>query len=99
MSKEREALEAIEHALRMGFSPATVLDENSPIRDGIRAALASPAAEPVQALTDERIDTVTDAQWGQQIGSMYQAHRAYARAIEAEVLAIASPPATKEAKE
>lgn len=35
-----EALQSIEHALRMGFSAATVLDENSPIRDGIRAAIA-----------------------------------------------------------
>lgn len=38
-----EALQAIEHALRMGFSPAEVLDENSPIRDGIRAAIAQGA--------------------------------------------------------
>jgi hypothetical protein len=35
-----EALEAIEHALRMNFSAGTVLDENSPIREGIRAAIA-----------------------------------------------------------
>lgn len=35
-----EALEAIEYALRMNFSPATILDEGSPIREGIRAAIA-----------------------------------------------------------
>lgn len=35
----REPLEAIEHALKMGFPASEVLDENSPIRDGIRAAL------------------------------------------------------------
>ncbi len=34
-----EALEAIEHALRMGFQAADILDENSPIRDGIRQAI------------------------------------------------------------
>jgi hypothetical protein len=33
-------LHRIEHALHMGYSPATVLDENSPIRDEIRKALA-----------------------------------------------------------
>lgn len=44
VAKERERfrglLEAIEHALRMGFAAAEVLDENSPIRDGIRSELA-----------------------------------------------------------
>ena len=44
----REALEAIEHALKMGFSPAEVLDENSPIRDGIRSALAEQPAYGVE---------------------------------------------------
>jgi len=33
-------LRCIEHALHMGYSPATVLDEHSPIRDEIRKALA-----------------------------------------------------------
>lgn len=33
-------LRCIEHALHMGYSPATVLDEHSPIRDEIRNALA-----------------------------------------------------------
>lgn len=36
-----KVLEAIEHALRMGFAPADILDENSPIRDGIRTALSA----------------------------------------------------------
>lgn len=42
--KMREALQAIEQALQMGFSPSDVLDENSPIRDGIREALAEQPA-------------------------------------------------------
>jgi len=42
----REALEAIELALRMNIPAAEILGENSPIRDGIRAALTAPAAEP-----------------------------------------------------
>lgn len=33
-------LRCIERALHMGYSPATVLDENSPIRDEIRKALS-----------------------------------------------------------
>lgn len=35
----REVLEAINGALNMGFAAAEVLDENSPIRDAMRAAL------------------------------------------------------------
>ena len=34
-------------------------------------------------LTDEQIDAVTRQQWGEQLGVMMMAHRAYARAIEA----------------
>jgi uncharacterized protein YdcH (DUF465 family) len=33
-------------------------------------------------LTDAEIDAVTRQQWGEQLGVMFQAHRAYARAIE-----------------
>lgn len=40
-----EALEAIEHALKMGFPASEILDENSPIRDGIRAAIAKAKGE------------------------------------------------------
>ena len=39
-------------------------------------------------LTDEQIDAVTVHQWGEQIGAMKQAHRAYARAILSEVNSI-----------
>lgn len=35
-----QTLEAIEIAARMRFSPADILDENSPIREGMRAVLA-----------------------------------------------------------
>jgi len=57
---------------------------------GITAA-QPPAAMPVPGgMTDAEIDAVTCAQWGEQLGSMVQAHRAYARAI----LAAQSVPAT-----
>ena len=36
-------------------------------------------------LSDEQINAVTLAQWGEANGAMMAAHRAYARAIEAEV--------------
>jgi len=49
----REVLEAIELALRMNIPAAEILDENSPIRDGIRAALTAPAAEVPEAMGDE----------------------------------------------
>lgn len=41
----------------------------------------SPA--PANPLTDDQIDAITVAQWGEQIGAMLAAYRAYARAIEA----------------
>ena len=37
------------------------------------------------ALSDEQIDAVTLSQWGEMKGGPLAAHRAYARAIEAEV--------------
>ena len=37
------------------------------------------------ALSDEQIDAVTLLQWGEMKGHPLAAHRAYARAIEAEV--------------
>lgn len=37
------------------------------------------------ALSDEQIDAVTLSQWGEMKGDPLAAHRAYARAIEAEV--------------
>jgi hypothetical protein len=37
----RGILQAIERALKAGESPAMILDENSPIRDGIRTAIAN----------------------------------------------------------
>ena len=37
------------------------------------------------ALSDEQIDAVTLSQWGEVKGHPLAAHRAYARAIEAEV--------------
>jgi len=41
------------------------------------------AAHPQPApLTDEQIDQITAEQWGPLLGSMKQAYRAYARAIE-----------------
>lgn len=48
----RETLQAIEAALRMGFSPAEVLDENSPIRDAIRAHVAGPQA-PIERIAED----------------------------------------------
>ena len=42
----RELLEAIENALKMGFAAAEVLDDNSPIRDGIRSELKLLRAPP-----------------------------------------------------
>jgi hypothetical protein len=39
--------------------------------------------KPIEPLTDEEIDKVTDAQWAQNNHKpIYAAHRAYARAIE-----------------
>ena len=37
------------------------------------------------ALSDEQIDAVTLLQWGEMKGQPLAAHRAYARAVEAEV--------------
>lgn len=36
-------------------------------------------------LTDTEVDAITIAQWGEKRGLLLAAHRAYARAIEAEV--------------
>lgn len=42
----------------------------------------------MNVLSDEEIDAITDAQWGKQgVGAMYAACRAFARAIEAAVIA------------
>lgn len=40
-----DVLQAIEHALRTGISAAQVLDENSPIRDAMRDAIAKATGE------------------------------------------------------
>lgn len=40
-------LEAIELGLQRGYTPAELLDENSPIRDRIRAVLALPPGSPL----------------------------------------------------
>ena len=55
----REALEAIELALRMNIPAAEILDENSPIRDGIRAALT--ALDP-DALSQAARDVLAERQ-------------------------------------
>lgn len=42
-----EALDAIEYAICAGLSPAEVLDENSPLRDAARNAIAKARWNPV----------------------------------------------------
>lgn len=43
--------------------------------------LATPHTEAVR-MSEAEIDAITKAQWGEQIGAMYAAYRAYARAVE-----------------
>ena len=42
------------------------------------------ATQPTEAvrMSEAEIDAITNAQWGEQIGAMYAAYRAYARAVE-----------------
>jgi hypothetical protein len=42
---------------------------------------ATPHTEAVR-MSEAEIDAITKAQWGEQIGAMYAAYRAYARAVE-----------------
>ena len=42
---------------------------------------ATPHTEAVR-MSEAEIDAITNAQWGEQIGAMYAAYRAYARAVE-----------------
>ena len=51
----------------------------------VRRCNAAPTAPVQQPLTDDQIDAVTRQQWGEQLGVMMQAYRAYARAIEARI--------------
>lgn len=52
----------------------------------LQAVRAAQAAQPERKLlSDEKIDAVTDAQWGYCVLNQRMAHRAYARAIEAAI--------------
>lgn len=47
----------------------------------VRQLVPQPAQATQAEVTDAEIDAVTRQQWGEQLGVMFQAHRAYARAI------------------
>jgi hypothetical protein len=49
--------------------------------DGVYSVYATPHTEAVR-MSEAEIDAITKAQWGEQIGAMYAAYRAYARAVE-----------------
>lgn len=79
-------VDAYEAGYRAAQSAAAPLPEAD---HSVDANKMVPEAAP--ALTDERIDAITVAQWGKQIGSMLQAHRAYARAVLAALPLQAAP--------
>lgn len=43
---------------------------------------------PAKRLSDDEIDIMTTAMWGKQLGVIMQAHRTYARTIEAKILGV-----------
>jgi hypothetical protein len=49
--------------------------------DGVYSVYATQHTEAVR-MSEAEIDAITKAQWGEQIGAMYAAYRAYARAVE-----------------
>ncbi len=49
--------------------------------DGVYSVYATQHTEAVR-MSDQEIDAITLAQWGEQIGVMNAAHREYARAVE-----------------
>lgn len=49
--------------------------------DGVYSVYATQPTEAVR-MSEAEIDAITKAQWGEQIGAMYAAYRAYARAVE-----------------
>ena len=82
VADEREACaRTCEGISQMASSNAPVLCAMKIRARSRHAALTAPAAEVPEAMGDAEIDAITRAQWGEQIGVMYQAHRACARAV------------------
>ena len=72
-------------ALKAGKCVTSTMTKHKAFEDDVQIFTHPPAAR--QPLNDAEIDAITVAQWGEQIGAMLAAYRAYARAIEAALRA------------